>query len=74
MTRQRRLLLESHRWPGNVRELANAMQKALIFSRGYPIRPEEISRAIGGENGARINQEKDMAARPSAPGSARTSQ
>jgi len=29
-------------WPGNVRELANTLQKALIFSRGYPIRPEDI--------------------------------
>ena len=41
--------LSSYKWPGNVRELANAMQKALIFSRGYPIHPEDISRAMGGE-------------------------
>jgi hypothetical protein len=26
-----------------------AMQKALIFSRGYPIHPEDVSRAIGGQ-------------------------
>ncbi len=26
------------------------MQKALIFSRGYPIHPEDVSRAIGGES------------------------
>ena len=25
------------------------MQKALIFSRGYPIHPEDVSRAMGGE-------------------------
>ena len=37
--------LESHSWPGNVRELSNALQKALIFSKGYPLEPEEISRA-----------------------------
>ncbi len=60
MTRQGRSLLESHRWPGNVRELANVIQKALIFSRGYPIRSEEISQAIGVEKAARLTQEKDM--------------
>ncbi len=42
-------MLNNCQWPGNVRELANAMQKALIFSRGYPIHPEDISRAIGSE-------------------------
>ena len=41
MTGRGQLLLQNHRWPGNVRELANAIQKALIFSRGYPIRPED---------------------------------
>jgi nitrogen regulation protein NR(I) len=45
-----KLLLQNYQWPGNVRELANAMQKALIFSRGYPIHPEDVSRAIGGRN------------------------
>ncbi len=44
-------LLSNYPWPGNVRELANAMQKALIFSRGYPIRPEDVSQAIGLETG-----------------------
>jgi len=48
-----KLLLQNYQWPGNVRELANAMQKALIFSRGYPIHPEDVSRAIGGESLAR---------------------
>ncbi len=38
-------LIESLQWPGNVRELANALQKALIFSRGYPIKPEDIAQA-----------------------------
>jgi nitrogen regulation protein NR(I) len=42
-------LLKRYHWPGNVRELANVLQKALIFSRGYPIRPEDLSQAIGGE-------------------------
>jgi two-component system nitrogen regulation response regulator GlnG len=47
-----RFMLESYQWPGNVRELANAMQKALIFSRGYPIHPEDLSRAIGAATAA----------------------
>ncbi|MBU1228373.1 MAG: sigma-54 dependent transcriptional regulator [Proteobacteria bacterium] len=40
-------LLAALPWPGNVRELANALQKALIFSRGCPIGPEEMRQAIG---------------------------
>ncbi len=52
-TEEARLLLQNYQWPGNVRELSNAMQKALIFSRGYPIHPEDLSRAIGGESLAR---------------------
>ncbi|RJP17520.1 MAG: sigma-54-dependent Fis family transcriptional regulator [Candidatus Abyssobacteria bacterium SURF_5] len=39
-------MVENHPWHGNVRELANTLQKALIFSRGYPIRPEDISQAV----------------------------
>ncbi len=48
-------LLKSHQWPGNVRELANVLQKALIFSRGYPIRPEDISQAVGGEAAPKVD-------------------
>jgi nitrogen regulation protein NR(I) len=50
VTNEAKLLLQNYQWPGNVRELANAMQKALIFSRGYPIHPEDVSRAIGGQS------------------------
>jgi len=39
--------LSNYSWPGNVRELANTIQKALIFNRGAPIAPEDISQAIG---------------------------
>jgi nitrogen regulation protein NR(I) len=46
MTEEALAMVESHGWPGNVRELANALKKALIFSRGYPIRPEDISQAV----------------------------
>jgi nitrogen regulation protein NR(I) len=49
ITPEAKLVLQNYQWPGNVRELANAMQKALIFSRGYPIHPEDVSRAVGGE-------------------------
>jgi DNA-binding NtrC family response regulator len=61
MTAEAKRLLQSHPWPGNVRELANAMQKALIFSRGYPIHPEDVSRAIGSESPARegVDQRAD---------------
>jgi nitrogen regulation protein NR(I) len=60
VTPEARTLLAGYQWPGNVRELANVMQKALIFSRGYPIRPEELSQAIGVASAARSSQDKDM--------------
>ncbi len=53
MGAEAKVLLSKYQWPGNVRELANAMQKALIFSRGYPIHGDNISRAISGESAAR---------------------
>ena len=53
MAKEAKVLLNNYQWPGNVRELANAMQKALIFSRGYPIHPEDVTRAIGGETPAK---------------------
>ncbi|SHO48301.1 sigma-54-dependent transcriptional regulator [Desulfopila aestuarii] len=30
-------------WPGNIRELSNILKKALIFNRGAPLLPEDIS-------------------------------
>ncbi|MFO7987629.1 MAG: sigma-54 dependent transcriptional regulator [Desulfatiglandaceae bacterium] len=41
-------MLNSYPWPGNVRELANTIQKILIFNRGTPICPEDITQAVGG--------------------------
>jgi DNA-binding NtrC family response regulator len=35
-------MLKAHSWPGNVRELENAIRKALILGRGYPIGPEDL--------------------------------
>jgi len=57
MTKEARFMLSNYQWPGNVRELANAMQKALIFSRGYPIHPEDLSRAMGAETA--VKEEDD---------------
>jgi transcriptional regulator with PAS, ATPase and Fis domain len=42
----------NHFWPGNVRELGNAIKKALIFSRGYPIQADDIRQAIAVEDRA----------------------
>ena len=60
ITAEARALLKNYPWPGNVRELANVIKKALIFSRGYPLRPEEISQAIGAESAAKAAQDKDV--------------
>ena len=49
MTEEAKDVLNEHDWPGNVRELANTIQKALIFSRGGPIRKKDISQAIRDE-------------------------
>jgi PAS domain S-box-containing protein len=38
-------LLDYH-WPGNIRELQNALQLALIKSRGNDIKPEHLPRSI----------------------------
>ena len=43
-------VLQNYDWPGNVRELANTIHKALIFSRGAPIRHEDIIQARGEES------------------------
>ena len=35
--------IAAYDWPGNIRELGNTLKKALIFNRGAPILPEELS-------------------------------
>jgi len=35
-------LLLSYPWPGNVRELKNALERAVLISRGGPLRPEHF--------------------------------
>ena len=58
-------VLEHYPWPGNVRELANTIQKALIFSRGAPISPEDITQAFqgGGRPGGTGPEHSDLAVR-----------
>ena len=46
ITKEATALLCDYHWPGNVRELANTIQKALIFNRGGPIGPADITQAI----------------------------
>jgi nitrogen regulation protein NR(I) len=46
MSEEAKTVFNDYNWPGNVRELANTIQKALIFSRGGPIRKKDISQAI----------------------------
>jgi nitrogen regulation protein NR(I) len=43
-------MLDSYPWPGNVRELGNAIQKTLIFNRGAPVCPEDVTQAISGKS------------------------
>jgi len=35
--------IRQYDWPGNIRELSNCLKKALIFNRGAPIQPEDIT-------------------------------
>jgi nitrogen regulation protein NR(I) len=53
ITKEAKAVLNAYPWPGNVRELANTLRKALIFSRGGPLTPEDISQALSGEGAAR---------------------
>jgi len=46
ITKEATAVLYDYHWPGNVRELANTLQKALIFNRGGPIGPGDITQAI----------------------------
>jgi DNA-binding NtrC family response regulator len=35
--------IKEYDWPGNIRELLNSIKKALIFNRGAPLQPEDIT-------------------------------
>ncbi|MFO7666189.1 MAG: sigma-54 dependent transcriptional regulator [Desulfobacterales bacterium] len=49
ITSQARAIFSKHPWQGNVRELSNTIQKALIFNRGAPLSPEDITTPIKNE-------------------------
>ncbi len=61
-------LLMNYSWPGNVRELENALEHAVVLSRGATIRaahlPPELSRTASGgrlqEVPLHSSQEKEM--------------
>ncbi len=44
--------IKLYRWPGNIRELRNVLKKALIFNRGAPLQPEELSLLAAGKEGS----------------------
>ncbi len=55
MNRDRRLsddavaALRAHTWPGNVRELENAIERAVLLSRGPMIGPDDLPEAVLGQ-------------------------
>jgi len=59
ITGETKALLAEYSWPGNVRELANTIQKALIFNRGVPLCPEDITQAIGEKRPSTVGKEYD---------------
>ena len=61
-------VLVEYAWPGNVRELENAVERAVVLSRGTPITPdhlmfrdrrEAIDRARLAERRSRLEEEED---------------
>jgi nitrogen regulation protein NR(I) len=50
-------MLVSSAWPGNIRELSNMLQKALIFNRGAPLSPGDITQASSDATACQINEE-----------------
>lgn len=59
LTDEARVAIRAHNWPGNVRELANALQKALIFSRGFPIQVKDLSLGEFRGNAESLSQDWD---------------
>ncbi|HSO19370.1 MAG TPA: sigma-54 dependent transcriptional regulator [Desulfosarcina sp.] len=49
ITREAMSMLVSSPWPGNIRELSNTLQKSLIFNRGAPLSPADITQASVGD-------------------------
>ncbi|MCF8142327.1 MAG: sigma-54 dependent transcriptional regulator [Deltaproteobacteria bacterium] len=54
-------ILKGHPWPGNIRELSNTIHKALIFNRGAPVSPEDISQVFESrDTGQAVMPEEDI--------------
>ena len=43
ITAEALIKIKQYDWPGNIRELSNSLKKALIFNRGAPLLPEDIT-------------------------------
>jgi DNA-binding NtrC family response regulator len=41
--------LQAYEWPGNVRELRNVVERAVLFSRGSQITPDELPATLRGD-------------------------
>jgi len=44
-------VLMNHRWPGNVRELENAIEHAMVLSRGGPLGPNHLPPEMSADRG-----------------------
>jgi two-component system response regulator HydG len=58
-TRRALELLQDYAWPGNVRELENAIERAVVLTRGQAIGEDDLPREVrehvhGGDSGARV--------------------
>jgi DNA-binding NtrC family response regulator len=50
LSREAAEMLMHHAWPGNVRELEHTLRRVVIFTRGYPIQADDVTRALGSSN------------------------
>jgi DNA-binding NtrC family response regulator len=56
-----------HEWPGNVRELKNAVERAVILSRGGPITRDLLGPGIAGTPGRTVSRPRARDATPKEP-------
>ena len=54
-------LLMQHPWPGNVRELENAIERAVIMTRGDSVGPEDLPTALQHHPSGKASQEPVLA-------------